>query len=94
MTGTKTVEVNSVLERLLIITIRSSPLEVFLGKGVLKICNKSTGEYPYRSVISIKLLCSFIEMALCNGFSPVSLLHIFITLFYKNTSEGLLLSNR
>ena len=34
---------------------RSSPPEVFLRKGVLKICCKFTGEYPCRSVISIKL---------------------------------------
>ena len=37
---------------------RRSPLKIFLGKGVLKICNKFTEEHPYRSVISIKLLCS------------------------------------
>ena len=36
--------------------IRSSPLEMFLGKGVLKICSKFTGENPCWSVISIKLL--------------------------------------
>ena len=30
---------------------RSSHPEVFLGKGVLKICNKFTGEHPSRSVI-------------------------------------------
>ena len=29
--------------------------EVFLGKGVLKICSKFTGERPCRSVISLKL---------------------------------------
>ena len=29
----------------------SSPPEVFLRKGVLKICSKFTGEHPYRSVI-------------------------------------------
>ena len=34
---------------------RSSPPEVFLGKCVLKICSKFTGEYTCRSVISIKL---------------------------------------
>ena len=28
----------------------SSPLEVFLGKGVLKTCSKSTGKHPYRSL--------------------------------------------
>ena len=37
---------------------RSSSPEVFLGKGVLKICSKFTGEHPCRSVISIKLLCN------------------------------------
>ena len=34
---------------------RSSPLYMFLQRGVLKICSKFTGEHPYRSVISIKL---------------------------------------
>ena len=33
---------------------RSSPSEVFLGKGVLKICSKFTGEHPCRSAISIQ----------------------------------------
>ena len=31
---------------------RSSHPEVFLGKGVLKICSKFTGEHPCRSAIS------------------------------------------
>ena len=35
---------------------RSSPAEVFLRKGVLKICSKFTREHPCRSVISVKLL--------------------------------------
>ena len=35
---------------------RSHRPEVFLGKGVLKICSKFTGEHPCRSAISIKLL--------------------------------------
>ena len=35
---------------------RSSRLEVFLRKVVLKIWNKYTGQHPCRSVISIKLL--------------------------------------
>ena len=34
---------------------RSSHLEVFLRKGVLKICSKFTGEHPCQSVISIKI---------------------------------------
>ena len=39
--------------------IRSSHLEVFLGKDVLKLCSKFTGEHPCRSVILVKLLCKF-----------------------------------
>ena len=38
-----------------------------------------------------KLQSDFIEISLRHGFSPVKLLHIFRTPFYKNTSEGLLL---
>ena len=34
---------------------RSSRPDVFLGKGILKICSKFTGEHPCQSVISIKL---------------------------------------
>ena len=71
--------------------IRSSHPEVFFEKGVLKICSKSTGEHPCRSVISIKLLCNFIEIALRHGCSPVNLLHIFRTPFPRNTSGWLLL---
>ena len=72
------------------ITVRSNPPEVFLGKGVLKICNIFTGKHPCRSVIS-KLLCSLIEITLRHGCSPVNLLRIFKPLFYKNTYRGLLL---
>ena len=74
-----------------IIQYRSSPSEVFLGKCVLKICSKFTGEHPCRSVISIKLQSNFIEIKRWDWFSPVNLLHIFRTIFYKNTSGGLLL---
>ena len=35
---------------------RSSHPELFLGKGVLKICSKFTGEHLYRNVILLKLL--------------------------------------
>ena len=34
---------------------------MFLGKVVLKICSKFTGEYPFRSVISVKLHGIFSE---------------------------------
>ena len=70
---------------------RSSRPEVFLRKGVLKICIKFTGEYPCRSLISIKLLCNFIETTLRCGCSPVNLLHIFRIAFPKNTYGWLLL---
>ena len=75
----------------LVINYRSSHPEVFLGKGVLKIYSKSTGEHPCRSAISIKLQSNFIEIALRDGCSPVNLLHIFRTYFPKNTSGRLLL---
>ena len=66
---------------------RSSHPEVFLWKGVLKICSKFTGEHPCQSAISIKF-----QIALRYGCSPVNLLHIFTTSFPKNTSGRLLLS--
>ena len=69
---------------------RSSRPEVFLVIGVLKICNKLTGEHLCRSVVSIKLQSNFIEIILLHGCSPV-LLHIFRTPFSRNTSGWLLL---
>ena len=69
---------------------RSSPPEVFLGKGVLKICSRFTGEHPYRRGISIKL-SNFIEIALRHVCSLVNFPHNFRAPFYKNTSGGLLL---
>ena len=70
---------------------RSSPPEVFLGEGVLKIWRNDTVEQPCWSAISIKLQSNFIEITLRHGCSPVNLLHIFRTAFPKNTSEQLLL---
>ena len=67
----------------ILLKCRSSHPEVFLGKVVLKICSKFTGEHPCRSAI--------FEIALRHGCSPVNLLHIFRTTFFKSTSEGLLL---
>ena len=71
--------------------IRSSRPEVFLRKGVLKICSKCTGEHRWWSVISIKLLCNFDEIDLRHGCYCVNLLHILRTPFPKNTSWRLLL---
>ena len=69
---------------------RNNLPEVFLGKGVLKVCSKCTGKHPWRSTISIKLQSNFIEVALRHRCYPVNLLHIFGTTFYKNTYGGLL----
>ena len=74
-----------------ITNFRSSPPEVFLGKGVLKIFSKFAREHPCQSVISIKLQSNFIEITLRHWCSPVNLLHILRTPFPKNTSGGLFL---
>ena len=75
----------------LIDTYRNNRPEAFLGKVVLKICSEYTGEHPWRSTISIKLLCNFIEITLRQGYSPVNLLHIFTTPFLQKTTGRLLL---
>ena len=78
--------------RELLIIFRSSPPGECLGKGVLKISSKFTGEHPCRSAISIKLPCNIIKIALWHGCSPVNLLDILRTPFLKNTSGGLLVN--
>ena len=71
--------------------IRSSHQEVFLKKVDLKICIKFTGEHPCRSVISIKLLCNFIEITLLHVCSPVNLCSfIEITLLHGCSPVNLL----
>ena len=73
---------------------RNSPLEVFLGESVLKICRKFTGEHPCRIVIfncKLQLQSNFIEITLRHVCSPVHLLYIFRTPFHKNSSGRLLL---
>ena len=84
-------KIKSKIGKAFVVEARRHHLEVFL-RGVLKICTKFTGEYLYRSVISIMFLCNFIEMALRYGCSPVSLLHIFRTPFPWNSSGWLLLN--
>ena len=59
-------------------TYKSSHAEVFLGKGVLKISRKFTGEHSCRSVISM-LLCNFIEITSAWVFSCKS------AAYFKNT---------
>ena len=68
--------------------LQKQPSEVFLRTGVLKICSKFTGEHLSRSLISIKLLCSFIVIALWRRCSPVN---IFRTPFLKSASRWLFL---
>ena len=79
------------LDIVLNIDFRSCHPELFLVKGVLKICSKLTEEHPCRSLISIKLQSNFIEIPLRYGCSPVNWLHVFRTSFTKNTSGWLLL---
>ena len=59
---------------------RCSQEEVFLGKGVLKICSKFT-EHSCRSGISIMLQNNFIKITLRHGCSPVNLL----AAYFQNT---------
>ena len=42
-----------------LIIARISPPEVFLGKDVLKICNKSTGEHPCHNVSYLTTLLKY-----------------------------------
>ena len=64
---------------------RSSYPDEFLGKGVLKIYSKFTGEHPSK--------CDFNkEITLRHGCSLVNLLQIFRAPFNKNTSGRLLLN--
>ena len=71
--------------------ILSSYPEVFIGKDVLKIFSKFTGEHSCRRAILIKLQSNSIEIILWHGCSLVDLMHIFRIPFFKNTSGRLLL---
>ena len=69
------------------------------SRGVLrKRCSENIQEI-YRAtsmpkyMISIKLLCNFLEITLRDRYSPVNLLHIFRPPFPKNTSGRLLLKS-
>ena len=62
-----------------------------LKKRYLKICSKFTGEQSCRSVISMKFLSNFIEIALRHRCFSVNLLQFFRRHFPKNTSGRLLL---
>ena len=62
--------------------IQKQPFRVVLWKR----CSENMQQI-YRRVPML----SFTEIALRHGCSPLNLLHIFRTPFFKNTSEGLLL---
>ena len=68
---------------------RSSPPEVFLRKGVLKICSKFTGEHPYRCVISIKLQSNFKKK---NSANEISNDVIEVALLCKSDNNNVLVS--
>ena len=72
--------------------IRNSCSEVFLEKVVQKTSSEFTGEHTCGALISVKLLCNFIEITLRHGCSPVNLLYSFRAPFPKNTSGQLLLN--
>ena len=67
--------------------LEAAPPQMLLRKDVLKICSKFTEEHPCRYVISIKLTWNHtsVWMFFCK------FVHIFRTLFLRNTYGGLLL---
>ena len=72
---------------------RSSHPEVFLGKGLLEICSKFTGEHLCQIAISIKLQSRAVaeqlfEIALRHGCSPVNLLIFSEHLFLRIPLDG------
>ena len=72
---------------------RSSGTEVFLEKGVLKICSKLTENHLCRSAISVKFQIKItFRHDFSRGSSPVNLPHIFRIPFLKNTPRWLLLA--
>ena len=67
---------------------RSSPPKVFLGKGVLKVYRKFTGEQPCGSVISRKFLCNFLKSNFGMG-DLMQICCIFLEYFFLRTlAEG------
>ena len=71
---------------------RSSPPEMFLGKGVLKKMQLIYRRTPMPKCDFNKVSINFIEITLRHRFSQVNLLHIFRIPFLKNNSGQLLLT--
>ena len=84
-------EVNKDTQNCYLTDYSRSSTKVFLGKGILEIFSKFTGEQSCQRLVSIKLQSNFIEFTHRYGCSPVNLLHNFRTPLSKNTSGGLLL---
>ena len=60
-----------------------SSLPKLLRQKSVKSCRKSTGEHHCRRAISIKLLGSFIKIALLHWYSPVDFLHDYTNSFVE-----------
>ena len=90
--GTVTERRNGNLETTFSTSGQTTQKQPFRGVFRKKCLEKHAGEHPCRSLISIKLLCNFIEIALWHGCSPVNLLYIFGTSFPRKTSGQLLLA--
>ena len=71
------------------VLLQKLPSELFLGKGVLKICSKFTGEHPCHSAILIMQL--YWNRTSAWVLSCKFAAYIFTAPFPKNTSGGLLL---
>ena len=80
------------LLKFITVKLRSSCPEVFLGKGVLKICCKFTGEYSCGSAISIKLLCTSVWLFSCK-FPAYFQNTFFLEHFWTAASENVWLFN-
>ena len=64
-------------------TLRTLEIQTLFLLAVFR--SSLPGEHPWYGVISIKMFSNFIEITLWHRCSPVTLLHIFRTPFYKNT---------
>ena len=66
-----------------ILTFRSSPSEVFLGKGVLKICSKCTGEHPCQCGIWIRSYKAYLSNRPLISRNFAFKNHVFLPVFFK-----------
>ena len=74
-----------------VLDLQKQPSVDVLTKRCSKNIQQIYRRHPCQNLISIKLLCNFIEITLPHGCSPLDLLHIFRTPFPKNSSGGLFL---